>query len=127
MLSKFHNSLEPGGAVLLDVYSLNAFEKLEEKAIYEANLLNGFWSPNEYYGFLNTFKYEIEKVVLEKYTIIEAVRTRTIYNWLQYFSPETLKKEFMECGFTTDEFYSDVAGSPFGPENEEFAVVAKKQ
>jgi cyclopropane fatty-acyl-phospholipid synthase-like methyltransferase len=127
MLSKFHNFLEPGGAVLLDVYSLNAFEQVEEKAIYEANLLDGFWSPNEYYGFLNTFKYEIEKVVLEKYTIIEAVRTRTIYNWLQYFSPETLEKEFMECGLTADKLYSDVAGSPFDPENREFAVVAKKQ
>ena len=127
MLSKFHKILQPGGSVLLDVYSLTAFEQREETAMYETNLLNSFWSPNKYYGFLNTFKYESEKVLLDKYTIIEADRIRTVYNWLQYFSPEALEREIMECGFTIEKFYSDVAGSPFVPEATEFAVVAKKQ
>jgi 2-polyprenyl-3-methyl-5-hydroxy-6-metoxy-1,4-benzoquinol methylase len=127
MLGKFQTFLEPGGSVLLDVYSLNAFEQREEITKYEANLFNGFWSPNKYYGFLNTFKYGGEKVVLDKYTIIEADRTRTIYNWLQYFSPEALKREFAECGFTDAELYSDVAGIPFDPKANEFAVVAKKR
>lgn len=126
MLSRFHRLLEPGGRVLLDVYSLNAFEQLEEKSLYEANLLNGFWSPNKYYGFLNMFKYEREKVALDKYTLIEAQRTWTIYNWLQYFSPERLEKEFGECGLTIETLYSDVAGTPFDQKANEFAVVAKK-
>ncbi len=94
--------------------------------MYEANLLDGFWSANKYYGFLNTFKYEREKVVLDKYTIIEADRTRTIYNWFQYFSPETLEREFTECGFTIEKIFSDVAGTPFDSKANEFAVVAKK-
>jgi 2-polyprenyl-3-methyl-5-hydroxy-6-metoxy-1,4-benzoquinol methylase len=126
MLSKFHTILEPGGSVLLDVYSLAAFGQREEAATFKANLLNGFWSPNKYYGFLNTFKYEEEKVVLDKYTLIEASRTRTVYNWLQYFSPEALEREFGECGFTVEKLYTDVAGSPFDPETTEIAVVAKK-
>jgi 2-polyprenyl-3-methyl-5-hydroxy-6-metoxy-1,4-benzoquinol methylase len=126
MLTKFHTFLEPGGLVLLDVYSLNAFKQREETALYEANLLNGFWSPAKYYGFLNTFKYEREKVVLDKYTIIEADRTRTIYNWLQYFSPETLEGEFTQCGFEIEKMFSDVAGKPFDSKANEFAVVAKK-
>ncbi len=126
MLTSFHKFLEPGGAVLLDVYSLNAFEKRQETAVYEANLLDGFWSPDKYYGFQNTFKYEREKVVLDKYTIIEAGRTRIIYNWLQYFSPETIESEFAECGFKIEEIFSDVAGTPFDSRADEFAVVAKK-
>jgi hypothetical protein len=126
MLSKFYTIMEPGGSVLLDVYSLKAFYQREETAMYEANLLNGFWSPNKYYGFLNTFKYEKEKVVLDKYTLIEADRTRTVYNWLQYFSPEVLEREFAECGFTIEKLYSDVAGTPYDPQAIEFAVVAKK-
>ena len=126
MLTRFHTFLEPGGSVLLDVYSLNAFEQREEIAMYEANLLNGFWSSNKYYGFLNTFKYEREKVVLDKYTIIEVARTRSVYNWLQYFSTDALEKEFLECGFTIEKFYSDVAGAPFDPQSTEIAVVAKK-
>jgi len=126
MLGKFYTLLEPGGSVLLDVYSLTAFDQREETAIYEANLLNSFWSPNKYYGFLNTFKYEKEKVILDKYTLIETSRTRTVYNWLQYFSPETLEREFMMCGFTVEKLYSNVAGSPFDSETMEMAVVAKK-
>ncbi len=126
MLTKFHTFLEGGGLVLLDVYSLNAFEQREETAVYEANLLNGFWSADKYYGFQNTFKYEREKVVLDKYTIIEAGRTRTIYNWFQHFSPETLEREFMECGFTIEKKFCDVAGTPFDSKANEFAVVARK-
>ena len=126
ILSKFHTLLDPNGFVLLDVYSLNAFDQREETAIYEKNLLNGFWSPNEYYGFLNTFKYEKEKVALDKYVLVEATRIRTVYNWLQYFSPEALKKEFVECGLAIENIYSDVAGTPFNSQENKFAVVAKR-
>lgn len=124
LLAKFASFLKPGGFVLLDVYSLNMFDQKEESATYELNQMNGFWSPEDYYCFVNTFKYVEEKVTLDKYTIVEASRTRVVYNWLQYFSPETLEKEFAESGFTVEKFYSDVAGTPFSPESTEFAVVA---
>ena len=126
ILHKFYTILEPGGSVLLDVYSLTAFEEHEERTMYKADLLDGFWSPDKYYGFLNTFKYEDEKVVVDKYTIIERTRTRTVYNWFQYFSPEDLEKAFTERGFNIENLYADVAGSSFDPRNTEFAVVARK-
>ena len=126
ILGKFHSMLSPGGSVLLDVYSLNAFNQRYEEAIYKVNQLNNFWSSEKYYGFVNTFKYEKVKVILDKYTIIEKSRTRTIYNWLQYFSPEALEKEFANCNLSIEEYFSDVAGSPFESDNIEFAVVAKK-
>lgn len=126
LLSKFHKILSSRGSVLLDVYSLSAFEQREETATYEVNQLNGFWSPNKYYGFLNTFKYNEEKVVLDKYIIFESERTRHVYNWLQYFAPENLEREFMEAGFSVKGFYSDVAGTPYNPKSNEFAVVANK-
>jgi SAM-dependent methyltransferase len=127
MLDRFHRILEPGGSVVLDVYSLKAYDRRREESACEAGLLNGFWSPERYYGFLNIFRYDEEKVVLDKYTIIEASRTRTIYNWLQYFSPESLEPEFAGSGFKVDRLFSDVAGTPFDPESDEFAVVATKQ
>ena len=127
MLGKFHKILKPGGSVLLDVYSLSAFARKEEAATYEVNLLDGFWSPNRYYGFLNTFKYHAEKVILDKHTIIESNRTRQVFNWLQYFSPEDLEKEFVAAGFCVTGIYSDVAGNPYDPKSSEFAFVAKKR
>ena len=126
ILEKFHTILKPGGSVLLDVYSLAAFEQREEGATYEVNLLNGFWSPDKYYGFLNTFKYDEEKVVLDKYTIVESDRTRIVYNWLQYFAAEELEREFIEGGFSIEALYSDVAGTPYDRNLSEFAVIARR-
>jgi len=124
ILSKFRRILKPSGSVLLDVYSLLAFDQKKEVATYEVNQLNGFWSPNKYYGFLNTFKYLEEKVSLDKHTIIELDRTRKVYNWLQYFAPEDLEREFRESGFSVKALCSDVAGNPFDRNSEEFAVIS---
>ncbi len=124
MLEKFREILNPDGAILLDVFSLVAFTEREEIATYRLNQLDGFWSPNRYYGFLNTFKYLEEKVSLDKYTIIEEDRIRTVYNWLQYFNPGDLEEEFNAAGLSVAELYSDVAGKPYEPDSSEFAVVA---
>jgi len=126
MLSKFHSLLKPEGSVLLDVYSLNSYNQKEESATYELNQLNGFWSPEDYYCFVNTFKYEKDKVILDKYTIIEESSKRVVYNWLQYFSEGSLRKEFEDNGFKVEEVYSDVAGKVFNPASAEIAIVAKK-
>jgi 2-polyprenyl-3-methyl-5-hydroxy-6-metoxy-1,4-benzoquinol methylase len=126
LLGKFHELLKSNGSILLDVYTLEAYAQREEQSSYEINSLNGFWSPNKYYGFQNTFKYDEEKVVLDKYTIVEENRTRVVYNWLQYFSKESLKSEFENSGFKVESFYSDVAGGEFDPAGGEMAIVAEK-
>jgi hypothetical protein len=63
MLTRFHSLLNADGAVLPDVYSLKAFDQREEVSTYEHRQLDGFWSKEDSYGFLNTFKYEEEKVI----------------------------------------------------------------
>jgi len=127
LLSKFSSLLKPGGSVLLDVHSLQYFKQREESATYELNQLNSFWSPEGYYCFVNTFKYEKEKVILDKYTIIEASRQRVVYNWFQCYSEDSIRGEFRENGFMVEELYEDVAGRTFASESTEMAIVAKKQ
>jgi 2-polyprenyl-3-methyl-5-hydroxy-6-metoxy-1,4-benzoquinol methylase len=126
LLKIFHKLLKPGGSVLLDVYTLEAYQKRKEQSVYEINLLNGFWSDKKYYGFVNTFKYEEQKVVLDKYTIVEENKHRVIYNWLQYFSPESLIEELEKGNFIIQDQYADVSGSPYNSQNDEMAVVLKK-
>ncbi|MBW1837961.1 MAG: class I SAM-dependent methyltransferase [Deltaproteobacteria bacterium] len=126
MLSKFRSLLKPEGSLLLDVYSLNSFNQKEESATYELNQLNSFWSPDDYYCFVNTFKYDKEQVVLDKYTIIEETRKRVVYNWLQYFSEDSLRTEFEENGFKVENVYSDVTGKSLTPDSTEIAIVARK-
>lgn len=125
ILKKFRKLLEPSGSVFLDVYSLAAFNKRNEETRFGRNLENGFWSANDYYCFINTYKYEIEKVTLDKYTIIEHNHEGEIFNWLQYFSETSIRRELEEEGFRIEELFANAVGAKFEPQNEEFAITAK--
>jgi cyclopropane fatty-acyl-phospholipid synthase-like methyltransferase len=126
MLAKFQGLLTEQGRIMLDVYSLKAFADKQEGSFCERNQLNGFWSKHPYFGFVTSFKYDDEKVGLDKYTIVEENRQRTIYNWLQYFTPESLEQEADAAGLYIDEVYGDVAGNPYDANATEFAVVMKR-
>ncbi len=127
LLGKFYKYLTNDGSVLFDVFTLDAFKPREELAIHKHLLYEGFWSANDYYGFINSFKYQADKVFLDKYTIFEKSKTWEVYNWLQYYSLNSLKKEFKENGFRIVEHYSDVAGAPYKSGSPEIAIVASKK
>ncbi len=126
LLVKYKELLSKRGRIVLDVYSLSAFADKKEGSFYEKNQLNGFWSAQPYYGFVSSFKYEEDKVSLDKYTIIERDRQREIYNWLQYFTPQSLEQEAHIAGLEFDAVNADVAGNPYDSGAAEFAVVMKK-
>jgi SAM-dependent methyltransferase len=126
MLKKFEGLLSDQGRIVLDVYSLRAFADKQEGLVCEKNQLNGFWSPEPYFGFVASFRYDDEKVGLDKYTIVEEDRHREIYNWLQYFTPDSLEREALAAGLQVDEMLGDVAGNPHDAESAEFAVVLKR-
>ena len=126
MLGKFRDYLADDGKVFLDVLTMKFFETTEENMTIEYSAENGFWSPDLCYIFNNTFKYEQEKVVLNKHSIFEKARTRTIFNWLQCYSLESIKNEFQESGLRIVENYADVSGAPYDPDLIQMAIVAEK-
>jgi SAM-dependent methyltransferase len=126
LLQRFRSLLAPGGAVLFDVYSPEMFQSREETATYAVNMLDGFWSSEEYFAFLTTFKYEDCRLLLDKYTIVARTRTREVFNWLQCFTPAELEEELERSGLRAVELLGDVAGSAFDPVRTEFAVVASR-
>ena len=125
MLAKIRRLLSGSGRAVLDVCSLPAFESRQEGAGFERNMMDGFWSAEPYFGFLASFKYETEKVGLDKYTIVERERISEVYNWLQYFSPESLQCEIRAAGLEVEAVFGDVAGRPYDARASEFAVVLK--
>ena len=126
LLSVFHNSLVEGGRVLLDVDAIPCFEKARECSLIEENPQGGFWSPRPHYVITNQYKYEEEKLLLEKYVLIGADGMRTLYNWHQCYDRETLERLFREAGFRVDGVYSSVAGDPEEADSTVLAVVAEK-
>jgi cyclopropane fatty-acyl-phospholipid synthase-like methyltransferase len=125
LLAKFRRILSDRGRIVLDVYSMTAFAERQDGLVVEKNQLNGFWSVNPYYGFVASFKYDDEKVGLDKYTIVEQGRQRQVYNWLQYFTPESLEREAEAAGLQVTELLGDVAGNPYDAGATEFAAVLK--
>jgi 2-polyprenyl-3-methyl-5-hydroxy-6-metoxy-1,4-benzoquinol methylase len=125
LLEIFRRHLKPDGSIFMDVHSLNVYEKRDEIVTYEFNQMNRFWSQYDYYSFLNIFKYEDEKVTLDKYTIIEEHRTRVVYNWLQYYSLESLQNELNDNELQVVDFYSDVCGKAYSEKSDDIAVILK--
>jgi SAM-dependent methyltransferase len=74
------------------------------------------------------FLFDVDSMVaLEKFAIVEADRTRTIYNWVQHFSPESLAAELDHAGLEVETVLGDVAGRPYDPRSSEFAVIARRR
>lgn len=126
LLQRFQALLRPGGSLLLDVCSLAGFARKKEQVHYEPQPSGGFWSPHPYHVFQHTFTYPTEQVSLDQYTIIEAQRTRTVYNWLQHFTPTQLADEFAAAGLAVQELLGGVAGGVYDETAAEFAVIARR-
>jgi SAM-dependent methyltransferase len=125
LLLRVGELLKPGGAFLFDVYSEAYFETWDEMAVYGERMMDGFWSSQPYFGFQNTFKYEAEKVVLERYLIVERERQTEYFNWFQHFSVASLSAEVESAGLFVEDIYGDVTGEPFDASLPEFAMVAR--
>lgn len=125
MLARVHEIVRPGGAFLFDVYSLAAFETWDEQVSYGPDLMDGFWSAEPYYGFLNTFRYDAEGVMLERYTIVEADEVREYLNWFRHFDPASLGAELEAAGLRIETLLGDVAGAPYDSSEAEFAVIVR--
>lgn len=125
MLDKFKSMLKPGGAIFFDVFTLSGYDGKAETMAIEKNALFGFWSDEDYFSILNTFKYDDIKVVLDKYTIIQKGRVKTIYNWLQHYTLSLLTNETTMSGLKIVEVFSDVAGAPYREDENTMAVIVK--
>ena len=125
LLDTFGAILAEGGHLLFDVHTLSFFDQKTEGRDYDISPANGFWSPQPYVEFHNSWKYEPESVLLDTFTIIEEERTRNIYNWLQCYTPDTLRQELSKHDLDIIEYYADVSGAAYTEESETLAVIAQ--
>ena len=126
LLNRLTSLLTSGGRFVFDVHGLSSLRSHREAVFYAPDLMEGFWAPSPYHGFLHSFVYADECVTLDKYEIIETHRSRTIYNWLQHFDADAIRHELETAGFHVEQLLGDLAGSGFDVDADEFAVVASR-
>ena len=126
LLRKMYEALKPGGHVLFDVYSTTAFGKKGEETTVTQHEDGEFWSSEASVELRQSFKYEAAKVSLDRYCIVQPGHIRLFYNWLQYFHPDDLRMELKGSGFELQYLFGSVAGDPYDPCSDEFAVGLRK-
>jgi SAM-dependent methyltransferase len=126
LLGQVGRVLKPDGVMFFDVLSLEPFTGLLEGNRFVSHPDGGFWSPEPHFELHSSYVYADESVGLGKHTIVEDQGVRVIYNWLQYFSPESLSAELEEGGFCICEQFGNVAGDEADPRNEGFAVTIRR-
>lgn len=126
LLGRVGQLLAPGGAFLFDVYSEAYYQTWDENVAFGEGMMDGFWSAEPYFGFLHTFRYDEDRVALEKYYIVERDQQTEYFNWFQHYSLESLTAEVESAGLVVSESFGDVAGEPFDDSLPEFAVVVRR-
>lgn len=124
LLAKVFRALAPGGRFIFDVAASKAFEAVVEGVSFERNLMNGFWSANDYFAFRNTVRYETDAVSLDHFTIIEEDRTWEVYNWLKHFSEDEIRLELKQAGFGAVELTDGFGVDP--DDDTTFGVIATR-
>ncbi|OLQ93067.1 methyltransferase [Vibrio panuliri] len=122
LFGKFKSLLASNGSIALDVYTATRFANQNESLSLERNAMNGFWSDKDYWCIQSSFKYEEEKVTLDKYVISQEDKEWTVFNWLQHFTIEELNQELEAHGLEIKRAYSDLKGTPL-VDGDEMAVV----
>ncbi len=124
LLQTFRSLLSEGGALLLDVASMEQWQEATENTEHEFFASGDFWSPVPHHVLTNSYKYAAEGLLGKKYTVVEETRTFEIYTWNQCYTTESLSRLFKESGFQVTEFLSDIAGTPFRDDSRWVAVIA---
>lgn len=126
LLQTIKNCLKDDGYFFFDVHTKYMFEHRSESARYEYHKDGAFFSPHPHFEFVNDFLYPDELISLAHYTIIEENSTWDVYNWLQYFSLDDLKKELNENGFKIVGKYKNLKGDPFTEKSNDMAILCQK-
>lgn len=118
-------ALKPGGLFVFDLFSEERFAGRTESENWRRNLMDGFWSAADYFGFLKVFLYPEERVALDRYLIVEETRNFEVFNWMRYHSPESARAEFEGIGFAIEGIVDILTGGEWTPRPSPFAVIAR--
>lgn len=125
ILGKVKSALKPTGNFVFDVFSTDMFAELHEEIQFERRLMNGFWAAGDYVGFKTTQLYPDESIGLDRYLIAAPDNTFQVYNWMQYYTPDSITAEVLAAGYSAVEIVDFETGGPWSGGATAFAVIAR--
>lgn len=125
LLRRIRSMLNPGGKLVMDVLTEQAFQDVREQVAIEDCLMGGFWSDADYIGMHRTWAYPDQMLSLDHYLIVEPSNHWEIFNWMQYFSPDRLVQELEAAGFIVCTLTGSLTGEALANATREISVIAE--
>jgi cyclopropane fatty-acyl-phospholipid synthase-like methyltransferase len=125
LLERVAEVVRAGGRFLFDVTATARFWSFHDAVVTATDFMDGFWAPSPYECTEETWTYPDLHLVLHRYTVVEAHRTREFWNWMHCLSPEQVEAELAASGWLVSGLFGDVAGAPYVAGTETFAVLAR--
>lgn len=125
LLKNVYRHLKPGGKLLLDVFSMAACERFQERQTWELCSDGGFWRDRGYLVMNGFYKYP-GCVTLDQTAVITGEGITPYYLWNTYFSRDSLRREAEDAGFSVNGVFSDVSGRPYRPDEPVIAILLEK-
>jgi len=127
LLNNIHRALKPNGKFVLDVSTRECRKKHGNKNGWYASQ-SGFWKPGPHLVFEEGFDYPEQSIWLDQYTIIEADGKVSVYrNWFQDYTSESITAELAQAGFSVENLWGDLTGTPYTPASEWIGLITHKR
>lgn len=126
LLKKAHQALKPDGKFIFDVFT--PVMRNAESRSWHYNENGGFWNEKPHICLESVYQYDDEDETELRQTIVITEDAVHCYNiWDHYFTREKLISEIKPIGFSSYEFYGDVAGKEYSDTGETICIILTKQ
>lgn len=125
LLKKVYQALKPGGKFIFDVFT--PVMRKAESHLWQYSDKGGFLSEKSHICLESVYQYDDEdKTELRQYIIITEDAVNCYNIWDHFFTRDALLSEIQAIGFSTFEFYGDIAGKEFSQTGETICGVITK-
>lgn len=125
LLRKVYEALKPNGKFIFDVFT--PLMRKKESRSWEYYKESGFFSEKPHICLESVYHYDDEDNTELRQSIVITEETVNCYNiWDHFFTKEALLSEIQTAGFSTFEFYGDIAGKEFSDSGETICGVLTK-
>jgi SAM-dependent methyltransferase len=126
LLQRIRRALRPGGIFLFDVFTELYLPLPDERAWYTM-LKDGFWREEQNLVLEIKHRYPDDMVHLNRYLIITADgEVQSCNLWHRWYERTEIRGLLVEAGFTAEEMWADLAGTPLRPSPDWIGVAARR-
>ncbi len=126
LLNRIYQALKPNGKFILDVFTPNWYkDRKESKDWYYSE--GGFWSEKAHVCLNSFYRYDESNTRLEQTVVITEDSIECYNIWDHVFTKTELEEDLQKAGFSTVDFYGDVAGEVYTPNGNTMCAVARKE